>query len=150
MAEEAEGGTSSAQVVVKSRSRVRWRRVGVSRTRFWGGEEGRAGWAGLGSKGDTEPAWVLERVARGKGTEPLHVAAGDVLSLYGGVHGVVDMLHLDEHSKQMSLQTHLARDQYQLAGKQLPASTSTIYTDTSLQHEVSMKTVLLPWSDRSP
>ena len=76
---------------------------------------------GLGSKGDTDPAWVLDGlgerlkgsgiglrvVARGKGTVEeadawaLHVGdAWDVVNLYGGVHGVVDMLHHDEHLKQ--------------------------------------------------
>lgn len=81
------------------------------------GEDERQQWLGLGSKGDSEPAWVLvslgERrmclevsgiglrlVARGKGTVEEEVESERVgrnvlhADVDGGVQGVVDMLHV--------------------------------------------------------
>lgn len=132
---------------------------------------------GLGSKGDTDPAWVLDglgerltgsgiglrAVARGKGTVEeeedgwaLHVGDGwDVVKLYGGVHGVVDMLHHDEHLKldpTPSLPTsHVTNIKLSWETTSRHPHRPLVYIRPCLQntrHPSMKKAVLRPWSDR--
>lgn len=115
---------SNAQEVLKERSRVRCLLVVSTST-------------SLGSKGE-----------EGKGTERvLHLSC-----LYGGVQGVVDMLHHDELSKQIRLvfkpTSHVTNIIKYLEGNN-DYRTASIYTCIPYNtRSLSMKTVLPPSSDR--
>ena len=69
----------------------------------------------------------------------LHVEGVDVASLYGGVQGVVDMLHVDHKASQLLkldiLHTHLARDQYQYSKSS--TSLSSIYTEPFYENRIA-------------